>query len=218
MRARAAVRAPAGDQLRIGHPARPSHAAILGIVAAAVAAVRHDLPPQLPHAPHSTKGEPDRQIGLSGSPERVMPRGTARRDAGCSRVGGVLLPVIIIVVVAIPVLIIAFRATQRTKAAGEHPVPEDDATRQRDRGRVRRGRGVPGAVARGREEAPARLDPLERSSVGRGSRPHRQVALGGAVLQDAECGHRRGARRARAPERRAREAVQGGQGRATSSR
>jgi len=42
----------------------------------------------------------------------------------------VLLPVIIIVVVAIPVLIIAFRATQRTKQAGEHPVPEDDATRQ----------------------------------------------------------------------------------------
>ena len=42
-----------------------------------------------------------------------------------------LLPVIIIVVVAIPVLIIAFRATQRTKAVGEHPVPEDEATRRR---------------------------------------------------------------------------------------
>ena len=42
-----------------------------------------------------------------------------------------LLPVIIIVVVAIPVLVLAFRATQRTKDAGEHPVPEDDATRQR---------------------------------------------------------------------------------------
>ena len=41
-----------------------------------------------------------------------------------------LLPVIILVVVAIPILIIAFRATQRTKQAGEHPVPEDDATRQ----------------------------------------------------------------------------------------
>ena len=26
---------------------------------------------------------------------------------------------------------LAFRATQRSKAAGEHPVPEDDATRQR---------------------------------------------------------------------------------------
>ena len=42
-----------------------------------------------------------------------------------------LLPVVIIVVVAIPVLIFAFRATQRSKAAGEHPVPEDAATRQR---------------------------------------------------------------------------------------
>ena len=41
-----------------------------------------------------------------------------------------LLPVIILVVVAIPILIIAFRATQRSKQAGEHPLPEDDATRQ----------------------------------------------------------------------------------------
>ena len=41
-----------------------------------------------------------------------------------------LLPVIIIVVVAIPILLIAFRATQRSKQAVEHPVPEDDATRQ----------------------------------------------------------------------------------------
>jgi len=40
------------------------------------------------------------------------------------------LPVIIIVVVAIPVLVIAFRATQRTKAEGEHPVPEDAATKR----------------------------------------------------------------------------------------
>ena len=76
-----------------------------------------------------------------------------------------LLPVIIIVVVAIPVLIIAFRATQRSKQAGEHPVPEDDAHTPGDRGRVRRGRGVPGEVARGREEAPARLDPLGRPSA-----------------------------------------------------
>ena len=42
-----------------------------------------------------------------------------------------LLPVVIIVVVAVPLLVIAFRATQRTKAAGEHPVPEDAASRQR---------------------------------------------------------------------------------------
>ncbi len=38
-----------------------------------------------------------------------------------------LLPVIIIVVIAIPVLVLAFRATTRSKAAGEHPVPEDAA-------------------------------------------------------------------------------------------
>ena len=42
-----------------------------------------------------------------------------------------MLPVIIIAVVAIPILILAFRAVQRSKAAGEHPVPEDDRTRQR---------------------------------------------------------------------------------------
>ena len=33
--------------------------------------------------------------------------------------------------VAIPLLVVAFLATRRSKAAGEHPVPEDDATRQR---------------------------------------------------------------------------------------
>ena len=42
-----------------------------------------------------------------------------------------LLPVVIIVVVAIPVLFMAFRATQRSKAAGEHPAGEDAAARQR---------------------------------------------------------------------------------------
>ena len=42
-----------------------------------------------------------------------------------------MLPWIILAVVAVPLLVIAFRATQRTKAVGEHPVPEDDATRQR---------------------------------------------------------------------------------------
>jgi len=42
-----------------------------------------------------------------------------------------VLPVLIIALIAIPVLILAFRATQRSKAVGEHPVPEDDVTRQR---------------------------------------------------------------------------------------
>jgi uncharacterized membrane protein len=37
----------------------------------------------------------------------------------------VLLPVVIIVVVAIPVLLLAFRAVTRSKAAGEHPAAED---------------------------------------------------------------------------------------------
>ena len=41
------------------------------------------------------------------------------------------LPVVVFVVVAVPLLVFAFRAVQRSKAAGEHPVPEDDATRQR---------------------------------------------------------------------------------------
>jgi len=42
-----------------------------------------------------------------------------------------LFPVIIFAVIAIPLLVLAFRATQRSKEQGEHPVPEDDATRQR---------------------------------------------------------------------------------------
>ena len=46
-----------------------------------------------------------------------------------------------------------------------------------------------------------------------GDRPHRQVALGGPVLQDTERGDRRRPRRPRPSERRAREAGEGGQGR-----
>jgi len=42
-----------------------------------------------------------------------------------------MLPLIIIVVVVIPLLVVAFRATRRTKVAGEHPVPEDDGTKQK---------------------------------------------------------------------------------------
>ena len=42
-----------------------------------------------------------------------------------------MLPLIIIVVVAIPLLVVAFRAAGRSKAAGEHPVPEDDRAQQR---------------------------------------------------------------------------------------
>jgi hypothetical protein len=42
-----------------------------------------------------------------------------------------VLPVIILVAVAIPVLVIAFVATRRSKAAGEHPAGEDDADRLR---------------------------------------------------------------------------------------
>ncbi len=42
-----------------------------------------------------------------------------------------MLPLIIIAVVVIPLLVVAFMATRRSKVAGEHPVPEDDRTRQR---------------------------------------------------------------------------------------
>ena len=42
-----------------------------------------------------------------------------------------MLPLIIIAVVVIPLLVVAFLATRRSKVAGEHPVPEDDVTRQR---------------------------------------------------------------------------------------
>lgn len=42
-----------------------------------------------------------------------------------------MLPLIIIVIVAIPLLVLAFRAAARSKTAGEHPVPEDDRTKQR---------------------------------------------------------------------------------------
>jgi len=42
-----------------------------------------------------------------------------------------MLPIIIIVLVAIPLLALAFRAVARTKAVGEHPVPENDGTVER---------------------------------------------------------------------------------------
>jgi len=42
-----------------------------------------------------------------------------------------VLPLIIIAVIAIPLLVVAFRATQRSKEVGEHPVPEDAASRQK---------------------------------------------------------------------------------------
>jgi hypothetical protein len=42
-----------------------------------------------------------------------------------------MLPLIIIVIVVIPLLFVAFRAATRSQAAGEHPVPEDDRTKQR---------------------------------------------------------------------------------------
>jgi len=46
-------------------------------------------------------------------------------------VPGVLLPVVIIVVVAIPILLLAYRAATRSQAAGEHPVTEDPRTVER---------------------------------------------------------------------------------------
>ena len=42
-----------------------------------------------------------------------------------------LLPVILIVVIVVPLLLLAFRAVARSKAAGEHPPGEDAATRAR---------------------------------------------------------------------------------------
>ena len=39
-----------------------------------------------------------------------------------------LLPVILIVIVAIPLLFMAYRAATRSKTAGEHPATEDAAT------------------------------------------------------------------------------------------
>jgi type III secretory pathway component EscV len=42
-----------------------------------------------------------------------------------------MLPVIVFVAIALPLLVLAFLAVRRSKASGEHPVSEDDATRQR---------------------------------------------------------------------------------------
>ena len=42
-----------------------------------------------------------------------------------------MLPLIIIAVVVIPLLVLRSAATRRSKAAGEHPVAEDDLTKQR---------------------------------------------------------------------------------------
>jgi hypothetical protein len=41
------------------------------------------------------------------------------------------LPVLIFVLVAIPLLVLAFRAMRRTKTVGEHPAPEDAAAQAR---------------------------------------------------------------------------------------
>ena len=40
-----------------------------------------------------------------------------------------MLPVLIFVLIAIPVLVIAYRASRRSRAAGEHPNLETDADR-----------------------------------------------------------------------------------------
>lgn len=42
-----------------------------------------------------------------------------------------LFPVIAFVVIAVPLLVFAFLAVRRSKAAGEHPVNESDAVRAR---------------------------------------------------------------------------------------
>jgi uncharacterized membrane protein len=42
-----------------------------------------------------------------------------------------LFPVIAFVVIAVPLVVIAFFAMRRTKQAGEHPPGEDEATRAR---------------------------------------------------------------------------------------
>ena len=42
-----------------------------------------------------------------------------------------MIPWIILAVVAVPILVIAFRATRRSEAAGEHPAGEADADRER---------------------------------------------------------------------------------------
>ena len=43
----------------------------------------------------------------------------------------VVLPVLAFVVIALPLLVLAFVAVRRMKAAGESPMPEDEATRAR---------------------------------------------------------------------------------------
>ena len=42
-----------------------------------------------------------------------------------------LFPVIAFVVIAVPLVVIAFLAVRRSKRAGEHPPDEDEATRAR---------------------------------------------------------------------------------------
>jgi hypothetical protein len=42
-----------------------------------------------------------------------------------------VLPVVIFVAVAVPLVVIGFLATRRSRAAGEHPTGETDAERRR---------------------------------------------------------------------------------------
>lgn len=43
-----------------------------------------------------------------------------------------MLPIIIIAAVVVPLLVLSFIAMRRSRAAGEHPVGEDEATRRRN--------------------------------------------------------------------------------------
>jgi FtsZ-interacting cell division protein ZipA len=42
-----------------------------------------------------------------------------------------VLPLIVIVIVVIPLLVVAYRASRRSRVTGEHPIPEDDRTKRR---------------------------------------------------------------------------------------
>jgi hypothetical protein len=69
-------------------------------------------------------------MGDDSSPVRVIARPRDGRPSG-SAIVRQMLPVIVFVAVALPLLVLAFLAVRKARATGEHPVPASAAEQAR---------------------------------------------------------------------------------------